>query len=115
MTGRCPIKCPVALNHGSTTLVVGADIKDIVHIEILIYHLILVIGSPFDNNIIILLIRLSFGLENQAALTHDSYMRRLHTAWPAQTDLRAARWNMGGEGWRERSVEKRRHGRDSYG
>ena len=54
---RSPIKSVEAPNHGSTVLVIGADIKYQVYTEILIYHLILVIGYPFENNFIILLIR----------------------------------------------------------
>ena len=44
-------------HDSSTMLVVGANIKYNVHIEILIYHLIFVIGLPFDNHVIILFIR----------------------------------------------------------
>ena len=52
---RSHIKSQGALNHGYTTIVVGDNIKDQVHIKILIYHLILVIGLPFKTNVIILL------------------------------------------------------------
>ena len=51
-----PINSPGALNHGYTALVVGSNIKYQVHIEILIYQLILFFGSPFNNHSTILLI-----------------------------------------------------------
>ena len=52
-----PIKSVEAPNYGTTMLVIGADIKYQVYTEIIIYHLILFIGYPFENNFIILLIR----------------------------------------------------------
>ena len=56
MTNLSLIKFPWALNHGSATLVINAEIKYQVHVGIIIYHLHLIVGSPFKNRIIILLI-----------------------------------------------------------
>ena len=51
-----PIKSPWVLNHGSTTLVIGVEIKERFHVEILIYNIILIIGLPFDNPVIMIFI-----------------------------------------------------------
>ena len=55
-TNCSPIKALLALDHGSNNLVVIDDKKYQVHAEILIYHLLLLVRSPFDNHVSILLI-----------------------------------------------------------